>query len=70
MPVTQNELNELMPEVIRKGVAAAILAAQDAGLVAFPIPLVSFSDANERLEGVVEAFVALVKKLDPTQLKD
>src|SRR3546814_8915330 len=37
--LNQNELDELMDKAVRKGVAAAILAAQDAGLVKFPVPL-------------------------------
>src|SRR3546814_2895271 len=51
--INQNELDELMDKAGRKGVAAAILAAQDAGLVKFPVPLFGLKDAEERIDGIV-----------------
>src|SRR3546814_18432560 len=50
--INQNELDELMDKAVRKGVAAAILEAQDAGHVTFPVKLFGLKDAEERLGGM------------------
>src|SRR3546814_9581019 len=60
--INQNELDELMDKAVRKGVAAAILAAQDAGLVKFPVPLFGLKDAEERIDGIVGTFIEVVKR--------
>src|SRR3546814_11866703 len=62
--INQNELDELMDKAVRKGVAAAILAAQDAGLVKFPVPLFGLKDAEERIDGIVGMFIEVVKGMD------
>src|SRR3546814_12795329 len=58
--INQNELDELMYKAVRKGVAAAILAAQAAGLVTFPVPLIGLKDADERIAGIVGTFIWVV----------
>src|SRR3546814_11426882 len=62
--INQNELDELMDKAVRKGVAAAILAAQDAGLVKFPVPLFGLKDAEERIDGIAGTFIAVVRGMD------
>src|SRR3546814_16537267 len=63
--INQNELDELMDKADRKGVAAAILAAQAAGIVKFPVPLFGLKDAEERIDGIVGTFISGVEGRGP-----
>src|SRR3546814_7694530 len=71
--INQNELDELMDKAVRKGVAAAILAAQDAGLVKFPVPLFGRSEEHTselqslmRISYAVFCLKKKIKKKKPT----
>lgn len=62
--MTQEQLDELMPQVLREGVTAALVMAQRTGLVAFPEGPFNSEEIEERIDKCLSAFISAVKKFE------
>lgn len=66
MNAKQSQLDELMPKMIRKGLAAALTTAQDVGLITFGIGVMTGDEVAAGVERVIGSFIDAMSLVDPT----